>query len=573
MTSETRLELQRLLSVLCDAELSDAQQDRLEELLEADAESRRLYLEYVDMHARLLLHPDLRDVRPLPSAEGSPSVSPLDPIPDENWHGPSEGPLSRSGGGRGEAPQVFRYMLVAVVTLAASLLVQFSWPPARPHGGGTAAPPASDPVQSAPPASVATLTQLADCVWEDPAWAPRVGSRIPPGRLRLRAGIARVRIDSGPDLVVEGPADLRLESGTAATVARGKVVILADETAAPFELHTPSSTLVDLGTEYAVAVGPEGEEVHVFAGEVQRTPRTTAGGVEPEHLAEGEARRYGRSPDSRGESTKFDPGRFVRQLSDPGQPPPDPMAGLLAYEGFDYRDAESFMAGEAAGGSGWTSRWTPGFARPYDRKGDRDPLPLNVNEGLFRPGASLPPVGGSVDYTGFAKYYRRLATPVRLDADGVYYLSFLFRRQGPPADRVNAVAVLLRTADELQKTRQEPRTRLNIGVGGANELFTHLQRVGSRTPLPLSYGETYLLVAKIAARRSDSDQVFMRVYGPEEPVEREEPTSWSVVGPALRSDLAFEWLELHINSRTRQTFDEFRLGTTWSSVTAPWIGN
>ena len=136
---------------------------------------------------------------------------------------------------------------------------------------------------------------------------------------------------------------------------------------------------------------------------------------------------------------------------------------------------------------------------------------------------------------------------------------------------MNAVAVLLRTAEEFLKPKEEPRKRLNIGVGGRNELFTHLQRVGSRTPLPLRYGDTYLLVAKIVATRADFDQVFMRVYGPEEPIEREEPSSWSVVGPPLQSDLVFDWLEVHINSRTRQTFDELRLGNTWSSVVSSWI--
>src|SRR5262249_34057241 len=118
--------------------------------------------------------------------------------------------------------------------------------------------------------------------------------------------------------------------------------------------------------------------------------------------------------------------------------------------------------------------------------------------------------------------------------------------------------------------RDGARLRLNVGVGGANQLFTHLQQVGSRTPLPLSYGETYLLVAKIVASKANPDQVFMRVYGPAEPIEPDEPGSWSVIGPPFRSDLVFDWLQVHVNSRTRQMIDEIRLGTTWPSVTAPW---
>ena len=89
-------------------------------------------------------------------------------------------------------------------------------------------------------------------------------------------------------------------------------------------------------------------------------------------------------------------------------------------------------------------------------------------------------------------------------------------------------------------------------------------------PLPLSYGETYLLTAKVIASSSYPDQVFMRVFGPQEPVDREEPGNWSVVGPPIESDLVFDWLEIHINSHTRQTIDEIRVGTTWASVAAPW---
>jgi len=72
-----------------------------------------------------------------------------------------------------------------------------------------------------------------------------------------------------------------------------------------------------------------------------------------------------------------------------------------------------------------------------------------------------------------------------MDRDGVYYLSFLFRRYGPPADAdpLNTVAVLLRTKDELRK--EDARRRLNIGVGKSNRLFTFFDRASVQTPLPL----------------------------------------------------------------------------------------
>jgi ferric-dicitrate binding protein FerR (iron transport regulator) len=547
MSPEVRRELLGLLAALCDGELSAEQHTRLEEMLAADAGCRQLYLEYVDMHARLIVHPHFGGgALPPPPAESAAATA--------LRATPAPSPVSR----------VFRYVLVAAGTLAASLLLQlyFWWHFPVPDRSRPAVPVVTE---TRPAGYVATLTQTAGCIWENPKEPLRDGARLLPSELRLRKGLARVRFDSGPDLLVEGPAALRIDSGTSATVLRGKVVFRADETAPPFDLHTPSSTLVDLGTEYAVSVGPEGEEIHVFDGEVRRTPRA-AGEHVSEHLKTGEARRYGPSPEAVGQPTPLDPTRFVRRVAEPEHAPAE--AGLIAYEGFDYPDPDVFRLGKATGGTGWTSPWTRGFARPL-LEGDRNFLAINPKRNLVRSGSALPSVGGSFDYLGFAKYWRRLATPVRLDTDGVYYLSFLFRREGPPADPLNAVAVLLRTTDELKT--EDSRFRLNVGVGGANELFTHLQRVGSRTPVPLSYGKTYLLVAKIAASAANADQVFMRVYGAADPIDRDEPGSWTVIGPQFHSDLVFDWLEVHINSKTRQTIDEIRLGTTWESVAAPWI--
>ncbi len=82
-------------------------------------------------------------------------------------------------------------------------------------------------------------------------------------------------------------------------------------------------------------------------------------------------------------------------------------------------------------------------------------------------------------------------------------------------------------SEELKKEKSDSHKRLNLGVGEANQILTHLGGVGSRTPVPLNYAETYLFVAKIAASATGPDQVFIRVYGPQESVERDEPGSWT----------------------------------------------
>src|SRR5205085_2694054 len=106
MDPELRVELQHLLSALCDGELSDAEHARLESLLESDAECRRVYLAYLDMHAHLLVHPC-----PVPAASGADSLEPVAEVPAAGWR----------------LPAAVRYGVVIAATLAASLLLQVVW--------------------------------------------------------------------------------------------------------------------------------------------------------------------------------------------------------------------------------------------------------------------------------------------------------------------------------------------------------------------------------------------------------------------------------------------------------------
>ncbi len=140
-----------------------------------------------------------------------------------------------------------------------------------------------------------------------------------------------------------------------------------------------------------MVVGPEGEEVYVLDGEVQRTASSSQSA--PEHLAAGQGRHYAGEA-ATGRPAEFDASAFARLLSDVDPLPTDPTVGLLAYEGFDYRDAQSLPDGTAQAGSGWASSWRPGFARPRN-EGDTNTLALNVKESLTRPGAEGASLGGA----------------------------------------------------------------------------------------------------------------------------------------------------------------------------------
>ncbi len=529
-------ELLRLIGAMIDGVISPEDHRRLEALLEADARARELYFDCMDVHFGLHRW-QIRD------AEAR-------QITDFEEATVAASPLRERTATPGRAARYAGYAAVAAITLVASLAAQWVLFDAARHA-------VADPSPPEPGEYVATLVDTSQCDWGRDDVPRGEGSRLLPGRVHLVRGVAEIRFDSGAQLVLEGPAVLQIESVSSATVLQGKLVLKSDETAEAFFLHTPSSTLVDYGTEYAVAIDSGGEELHVFDGEVRRTARTRHQGHDPaEQVAAGQAKRYAGRPGRRGKAVPLGEHRFARQVPRPAAGRPDPTANLLAYEGFEYLAPAMPADGTADGGLGWERPWW---------MNKNHPMPLNVAS-LYRADSTGGALGGAIDGHGVLTISRRLKRPVRLDRDAVYYLSFLFRRLGGSGEPPNSLQLILR-----DPRQSEPQKRLTLGVARPNHVvFTHFEGGGGRAALPLDYEETYLLVAKIVAGRTRPDQVFLRVYRPDEPVGRSEPGSWSVTTRPVKSHLVLSSLSVHLNSEAPQLFDELRIGTTWSSVTAVW---
>jgi hypothetical protein len=443
-----------------------------------------------------------------------------------------------------------RYALVVAATLlvaaAAHVVYSALRPSPAPDPGGAAR-------QTAPADYVASLTYGADCEWELAPASTTPGSRLLPGELLLRRGVAVVRFDAGAELLLEGPLSLQIESATSATLRSGKVVFTTDLAAAPFVLKTPDSVLQDQGTEYAVAVGPAGEEVHVFEGEVLRTARTDA--RIRELLPAGEARRF-RSSSGPGSPIQVAPRDFIRLPTPVGAGPGDDRDELLAYEGFDYSSTRLEPRGLSNGGLGWDGPWIVAIKK--------DPVRLSAR-GLTFPNARRRPLGGCIESAGHTYVQRKLATPLRMDQDAIYYLSYLFRHNhSAGAGPDNNIHLSFRDS-----RHPEVEKRLRIGLGPKKPVVYVQYEGGSvGVPLPLSPEKTYLLVAKVVAGKERPDQVLFRVYGPEEPVDPQEPKYWTGATRSFHSDEVFDRAAVLLRARLPQSLDEIRIGKSWRSVTA-----
>ena len=116
---------------------------------------------------------------------------------------------------------------------------------------------------------IALVTRLVDAVWEDDQRPLAVGDALLPGRLGLAAGYMQVEFFCGATVILEGPAELDLESSMLARVHRGRLRAQVPPAARGFTIDVADMKVVDLGTEFGISVSDFGADVQVFDGEVE----------------------------------------------------------------------------------------------------------------------------------------------------------------------------------------------------------------------------------------------------------------------------------------------------------------
>lgn len=441
--------------------------------------------------------------------------------------------------------------LVAAACLMLAIAVFWRWAPAS---GATAAPE-----------HLATLVGADDCTWADAM--PRVaGRRLAAGPLRLTAGRALVRFDGGALALLNGPVEFAIDSAGSATLARGAVTVRISEQAAGFSLHTPASEVVDLGTEFAVAVAIDGvTTIQVLDGEVELHPHrlpSDAPSTPPARLRAGQALRLRGAADAVGESIPFTAQRLEAGLARVAAGPD--TGRLLAYEGFAYRMSRTYSnQGQAAGGFGWKGAW-------FRNSPETDlEILFGVDASLEPPAGLVAPVGGHLvlpaeperpDTYRFA-CMRRLATPIDPEVDGETYVSVLIRRSSEPAGPTHHWLRCMLISERV------PRDRMGFGV--LSDFLPHVAGQQGNVPgaTPIVAGRPYLFVAKLVTSRTAPDQMFLKVYAPEDTVDRDEPERWSVVGRSYRLTSPIEAIHIYNGTECGYAIDELRIGTSWRSVT------
>ncbi len=532
-----RAELEDLLRRLSDGPPTPEEASRLNELLHGDPEACEAYLRHVTLDAQLRLE-----------FGGTPPLGDALPSFAQAARAPAPRPAAPKGG------SVVRLAAAVLLGAGLSLLGRSMWSP-RP---GPAVP---SEAARANADCVATLLFADNCQWRK---TDRLleGQRLSAGPLQLERGLAILRFDGGAAVVLEGPTDLDLESRGCARLAAGRLTVRAPQEAAGFTVRSPASDVVDLGTEFAIVVERGGAtEVHVLEGEVSYS-KPGAPMESAELLGAGNAVRYDGAGSSVPRTVPLKSARFADLLRQAQIGPREDL--LLAYEGFNYPVGRVPLA-EAAGGTGWAGPWTvsPGVKLPAgDRTGD-----ITVASGKLH--VAWPVLGGRGSMLEAPPDYqsrrRQLAQPVRLDEDGVYYISVLVRWDAPPpppaGQTMPSVRLVLRSSADFNGDHvmfnlpvfQQPQLDIRTGA-----IFTSTQTVARN--------ETQFWVGKIVARREGEDEIFFRIYGEGEPLDAIEPAFWSVKSRGVHSDARLDLVLLTKFDGGTCWWDEVRIGTSWRAV-------
>lgn len=132
----------------------------------------------------------------------------------------------------------------------------------------------------------ATLRRAAGIKWSDGNASFYEGDLLPSGVLQFEAGVAEIDFFCGATVVVEGPAQLDLESDWELRLIQGRMRANVPPAARGFTVKAADSEIIDLGTEFALEVDPDHVHVAVVDGEV----KLSGGKHDGQHLFAGEAR-------------------------------------------------------------------------------------------------------------------------------------------------------------------------------------------------------------------------------------------------------------------------------------------
>jgi len=273
--------VEEMVRKLLDGAITAEEHAELEGLLEIDADARRLYTEYMALHA--LLHWDQSNTASRPIALEPPRAVEVGAASRCDEDADVVGRIDGNAGGNA-GNSLRRFAIAATLLIGVALGIGFLSQIAR-----------NTPIEPAPAGpSVALLIDHSDATWAEDSViheASMPGSAVPNGTIRLASGSAQVMLGSGSALTLQGPTEMHVTGNNRGMLTRGRVTVSVPPQATGTTIDAPGGvSVVDLGTRFSMSVDEWGRvEVFVIEGEVEIQTNPESGRAKNIRLTAGRA--------------------------------------------------------------------------------------------------------------------------------------------------------------------------------------------------------------------------------------------------------------------------------------------
>ena len=276
-------ELHVLVARLCDEDLDEAGQTRLNELLTGDEAAQAWYVEYLDLHVAMRRKMQALDDEDFTLMEVQAALNAQAPTSDAAGSGEQIGATNDSDDAAARDVFVSRPPWVSTfvapraalwgAAAAAALVLSISWlAQEAPNDIGQTARETSEPVNlEAVLLSPARLSGAVGARWAGADLELPEGEQFAQGqRLELIEGLAELTFRSGARVIVQGPAVLQLQGEADARVSVGRIAVATAPKTRRFTIHTAAIQLSCHEAEFGADVGFDGSLVtEVYRGNVE----------------------------------------------------------------------------------------------------------------------------------------------------------------------------------------------------------------------------------------------------------------------------------------------------------------
>ncbi len=312
MEPRKKIEINELILELIDGTITDEQFDRLEDWLGSESGAVEYYADFMSNYAEIR-HGVAPDANAMPSAVDqladneiwptmlalaeSEMMAPSIDIPEEACYEVGREPIRIAERIRVSRKISKFSVFTAIISAAAVLMV--------------VAMVKLNPVLP----SVGYLSDSINAEWVVKGDAPISGDVLKQSEeMLLVKGIAQITLEQGAIVTIESPAKFKLEGINSLFLDSGNLTAKVSRYATGFTVHTPSCSVVDLGTEFGVSVEGNGSSrVHMFTGKANILAGAVGSEIESETIVAEQARSV-KAGTSVIQTIPWEDGRYVREI-------------------------------------------------------------------------------------------------------------------------------------------------------------------------------------------------------------------------------------------------------------------